>query len=198
MIRALFGGSFDPVHAGHVAVIDVLVRSRLADVVHVVPARQSPFKSAAGAAAGAQRLTMLALALAGRADIVIDDRELRRHGPSYSVDTLSELTAEYPDDSWRLVVGADHVATFGDWQEPERLLSLAEVVVVARGAVDLAPPLAGRALVVADFRHPAVATQLRADLAAGRRPPASLLPPAVADHIAAHGLYGWPSREGTP
>ena len=141
---------------------------------------------------------MLALALSGRADVVIDDRELRRRGPSYSVDTLSELTAEYPDDSWRLVVGADHVATFHDWKDPERLLNLAEAVVVARGAVDLVPPLAGRALLVDDFQHPAVATHLRTDLAAGRRPPASLLPPAVADHIAAHGLYGWPSREGSP
>lgn len=197
MIRALFGGSFDPVHAGHVAVADLLLARGLAEVVHVVPAARSPFKEQADAAAAHHRLQMLELALGGRDAILIDGRELSRPGPSYTVDTLAELAADHPGDAWRLVVGGDHAPTFGRWREPERLLTMAEVVVISRGRLGLDAPLAGRARVIDDFEHPASATDLRRELAAGRRPTASLLPPPVTEYIVAHRLYGWPAAEGT-
>lgn len=196
MIRALFGGSFDPVHAGHVAIVDLLLDRGLADVVHVVPAGQSPFKNPEESAAAAHRLTMLERAMAGRAAVVIDARELSRDGPSYTVDTLSGLRADYPDVAWRLVIGADQAREFARWRQATRLLTMAEVVVIARGPVVLAEPLVDRALVVADFDHPAAATDLRQELAAGRRPGAELLPAAVTDHIVANRLYGWPGGEG--
>jgi len=197
MIRALFGGSFDPVHAGHVAVVDFLLARSLADLVHVVPAGQSPFKELADAAPSRHRLRMLELALAGRGDVLVDDRELSRPGPSYTVDTLAELIADHPGATWRLVVGGDHARTFDRWRDHQRLLSLAEVVVISRGPLVLGSPLAGRARVVDDFDHPAAATDLRRELAAGRRPAAGLLPPAVTEYIVAHRLYGWPAAEGT-
>lgn len=198
MIRALFGGSFDPVHAGHVAIVDLLLGRGLADVVHVVPAGQSPFKPPADTAAADQRLAMLERALAGRAAVVIDARELSREGPSYTVDTLSELRHDHPEAAWRLVIGADQAREFSRWRQAAHLLTMAEVVVIARGPVVLSEPLADRALVIADFDHPAAASDLRRDLAAGRRPAADLLPPAVTDHIVANRLYGWPGGEGTP
>jgi len=192
MIRALFGGSFDPIHAGHVAVVDLLCERGLADVVHVVPARQSPFKAGEGGAPARERLQLVELAFAGHARVVVEVYEIDRPGPAYTIETLTALAVAHPEARWRLVIGADNVADFSRWRDPERLLALAEPVVVARGPIALAPPLAGRALVVSDFAHPASATRVRAELAAGRLPGPDLLPPAVAAAIAARGLYGWP------
>ncbi len=190
MIRALFGGSFDPIHAGHVAVVDLLLARGLADIVHVVPARRSPLKATRCAAGPLVRLRLVELALSDRPQVVVDDREVRRTRPSYTVRTLAELAAEHAGDDWRLVMGADQAVAFARWRQPERLLELAEPVILARGPVQLAAPLAGRALVVADFDHPASASLIRGELAAGRLPGQDLLPAAVAAHIAAEGLYG--------
>ncbi len=193
MIRALFGGSFDPIHAGHVALIRMLVDRGLADRVHVVPAWRSPHKTdRRPGATPAQRLDLVRRACAGLPGVVVEDREVVRGGTSYTVTTLAALAGEDPEARWRLVIGADAAAAFPRWREPERLLALAEVVVVARGAVDLPPLLQGRATVVADFRHPASGTGIRADLAAGVMPGPDRLPPAVATAIARDGLYGWP------
>ena len=193
MIRALFGGSFDPVHAGHVALTVTLLERSLADVVHVAPAGRSPHKTGGPApAAAADRLDLVRLAFAGLDRVIVDDRELARPGPSYTIDTLAELAAEFPADRWRLVMGADQAAAFDRWREPRRVLDLAEPVVIARGPIRLAAPLLERALVVDDFRHPASATAIRADLAAGRLPGPDILPGAVAEAIVRRRLYGWP------
>lgn len=192
MIRALYGGSFDPVHAGHLAVIDTLLTRGLAAMVHVVPAGRSPLKATPPRASGPDRLDLVSLALGGRERVVLDAREVRDGGVQHTVDSLGALSREHPEDRWRLVIGADHVPQFARWRDPERLLEMAEVVVVARGPVTLEPPLTRRTLVVEDFAHPAEATDLRRRLAAGERPGPELLPPRVADLIAARGLYGWP------
>jgi len=197
MIRALYGGSFDPIHAGHVAVARTLLQRGLADRVHVMPASQSPFKPNSNATTGEDRLRLVELALAQEPAVIVEDREIRRAGTSYTVDSLSRLVIEYPDDQWRLVVGADNVADFMRWRDPQRLLSLAEPVVIARGPIDLQPPLE-QALVVDDFQHPATATMIRRELSAGRMPGPELLPTAVADDIIAHGLYGWSGLDPRP
>lgn len=192
MIRALYGGSFDPVHAGHVALVRTLLERGLAEQVHVVPARRSPLKPDDPRAGADERLRLVALAFAGCDGAHVDPREIDRAGPSYTVDTLTELAAEHPDAVWRLVVGADAANDFVRWRDPERLLALARPLVVARGPVTLRPPLVGRADVLGDFHHPASATRIRRDLASGNLPGPELLPPAVAAVITAEGLYGWP------
>lgn len=194
MIRAFFGGSFDPIHAGHLAIIDLLLERRLAAVVHVVPARQAPLRREAAVEPAAVRLELVKVALGEQPQVVVEDLEVNQGGPRYTVATLTRLVAAYPGDRWRLVLGADQAAMFDRWREPQRLLILADPVVVARGPVALAPPLVGRALVVADFAHPATATEIRRLLAAQRIPDPSLLPPAVARRIAAAGLYGFAAR----
>lgn len=198
MIRALYGGSFDPVHAGHLAVVAMLLDRQLADHVHVLPAWRSPLKSLACTIPGSARLQLVRLALAEEKRVSVDDREVLAEAPRFTVDTLAELVADHPDDRWRLVVGADHVPVFGRWHRPERLLELAELVVVARGPVELTPLLRGRAVVVDDFDHPAVSTRIRRELAAGRLPGPDVLPESVAAAIVAGGLYGWTDPKESP
>jgi len=191
VIRALLGGSFDPVHCGHVAIVDRLLADGLADHVHVVPAARSPHKDAAVAPAAA-RLAMVRLAMAGRRQVTVEDLEVVRGGASFTLDTLTALMARHAGDAWRLVIGSDNLPDLTAWREPAHLLTLAELLVVARQGWDGAlPPIAGRraVVVVDDFAHPASATAVRRELAAGRLP-RELLPEAVADHILAAGLYG--------
>lgn len=184
MIRAVFGGSFDPVHDGHLAMARAVLAAGLADRVCVVVAGRSPHKPSP-AAAGAHRLAMVRLAFADWPAVDIADLELRRRGPSYTVDTLEALAAAHPGDVLRLVLGADQYRALPDWRRPERVRELAEPIVLARGGDRAAP---GAVHVLADFDAPVSSSAIRAMLAEGRRPD-GLVPPPVARYIASHRLY---------
>ncbi len=190
MIRAVFGGSFDPFHNGHLALVRALLDRRLADEVLVVPACRAPGKPEPVAPA-ADRLAMCRAALAGLAGVEVRDDEIVRGGVSYSVDTLEALAAVAPDVALRLVVGDDALAGFHRWRRPERILELARLLVFARrGAASAVPPgIAAAVDRVADFDMPVASTDLRRRLARGERP-VDLLPAGVLDHIARRGLYG--------
>jgi nicotinate-nucleotide adenylyltransferase len=190
MIRALCGGTYDPFHSGHRALIHHLLAGGYAEAVHVVPARRSPHREAPVASAR-HRLAMARAAIASLDGAVVDARELERAEPSYTVETLEELVAEHPEDAWRLVIGSDQIDAFLRWRRPHRLLELAELLVVARDGWrgDLPADLADRAVAVTDFDHPARASEIRARIGRGEWPVA-LLPEAVARYIRDHGLYG--------
>lgn len=189
MIRALYGGSFDPFHEGHLAVVRRLLDGGLCDHVHVVPAGRSPFKAAAEAPAE-HRLAMARAALDGIPRTSVDDRETRRDGPSWTVTTLAELAAEHPGDAWRLVMGADAAAGLPRWRAPERLLRLARPLILARrGQAVPGWAVEADAVVIRDFDEPAAATEIRRRLAAGETSGLPLPAPVLA-HILAHGLYG--------
>ena len=191
MIRGLFGGSFDPVHNGHVAMVRHVLTQRLVDHVVVVPARRSPLKDGTGAPA-ADRLEMVRLALAGLGGVTVDPREITRPGASWTIETLRALTTEHPQDAWRLVVGADNLADFPRWREPEALLALAELLVMPRRGMALLRPVgcAPERFHVADgFDHPVSSTGIRAKLGRGELPVGDL-PAVVVAHIRARGLYG--------
>ena len=193
MIRGLLGGSFDPVHNGHLAMVDHVLAHGLVDHVVVVPARLSPHKDADGAPI-ADRLAMVALAFAGRKRVTVDPRETTRDGPSYTVDTLRALAAEHPGDGWRLIIGADNLPGLPRWREAPAILALAEVVVLPRGGAEPRIPEGldpARFRLASGFDEPVSSTGIRAMLAAGDLP-ARDLPAAVAAHIRAHGLYGLP------
>jgi len=191
MIRAVLGGSFDPPHDGHVAMARRVLADGLADHVHVFPAAVSPLKDAAAATA-TDRLAMTELAFAEVTGTTVDGRELARSGPSYTIDTLRELVAEYPGDSWRLVLGADLLTQFPAWRDHGGLLALAPLVVLARrgAGTDLPEGVpADRVRIVSGFDEPVSSTGIRAILAAGRLPERGLAA-AVAAHIRRRGLYG--------
>jgi nicotinate-nucleotide adenylyltransferase len=195
VILGVLGGSFDPVHTGHVAMVEHVLRHRLADHVLVIPNRQSPWREAP-LAGPHDRLAMCRLAFADPSQVTVDGREIAGPTPSFTVETLAELAQERPTDRLRLVIGGDHLATFRQWREPERILSLAELIVLDRGglaggeaarvAADLPPD---RLVAAPPFDQAVSASAVRGMLAAGDRPGALLLPPAVAAYIEAHCLY---------
>ncbi|MGB0721311.1 MAG: nicotinate-nucleotide adenylyltransferase [Gammaproteobacteria bacterium] len=127
----MFGGTFDPVHHGHLR-LAVELRERLgACQVHLIPNALPPHR-ARPTVSGADRLALLGAALEGEDALLADGRELERPGPSYSIDTLSELASEYPDRPLCLVVGNDAFAGLDRWHRWREIPSIAHIVVASR------------------------------------------------------------------
>lgn len=129
----VFGGSFDPVHLGHLWIAEAAREALQLQEVRWLPAAQSPLKPNGPVATGPQRLSMLQLALAGAEGHVIDDRELRRGAVSYTIDTVLELCDELPGADLMLIIGSDSLATMRQWHRPEALLQKIVLAVVQRG-----------------------------------------------------------------
>jgi len=136
---AIYGGSFDPVHIGHLWVAQNCAEKLKLDQVIFMPAATSPLKPSGPVASNDDRLMMLRLALGGQqsasdgAALLVDDRELRRGGKSYTIDTVEGMKRERPDDELFLLVGSDAFAAIGQWHRPEDLLSTITPVVFRRG-----------------------------------------------------------------
>ena len=183
----LFGGTFDPVHHGHLMVAQVARETlRLAEL-RFVPAGIQPFKAGERVAPAADRVAMLRLALAGVPGMGVETCEVEREGPSYTVDTLRTLEAREPGESFILLLGADAARDVPRWREADEVLRRAKVAVLTRpGYEALSAPWVSAVVPV-----PALdlsATDLRRRAAAGR----SLryfVPDAVANYVAARGLY---------
>ena len=114
----IFGGSFDPVHNGHVLVARAALEELSLDRLFIVPAARSPFKPEQQPAAADVRLRLLRLAFAGENRCELDTQELDRDGVSYSIDTLDEYTNRYPEAKLHYLIGADHVPTFHSGARP--------------------------------------------------------------------------------
>jgi nicotinate-nucleotide adenylyltransferase len=183
----LFGGSFDPVHHGHLIVGQVAAEILGLEALRFVPAREQPFKRGRHAAPSEARTAMLELALSGYPMFQVERAELDRPGPSYTVDTLRDLRAREPGREFALLVGSDAAAELSGWHEAAEVGKLAEIVVFARPGSDVpVSPLIRRVI-----RVPAVdisATEIRRRVRDGR----SIrywVPDAVAEYITRHQLY---------
>jgi len=189
MKLGIYGGSFDPVHLGHLLVAQATIEELGLDKLFFVPAAQSPFKPEHKPAPDAARLQWLRLALAGKTDCEIDDQEIRRGGISYTIDTLRDYAKKFPNAKLFYLIGADNAAKLNEWREPAALANLAEFVAVPRpgGANPIFPaPFRGRAL--QGFPFAVSSSQIRARVQAGL-PLENLVPPAVAEAIRAAHLY---------
>jgi nicotinate-nucleotide adenylyltransferase len=185
----LFGGSFDPVHLGHLLVAQAAVEGLGLDRLFFIPAAQSPFKPESKPAPAAARLQWLRLALAGREDCEIDEQEIRRGGISYAVDTVRDYAKRFPQAKLFYLVGADNVAKLNEWREAGELARLAEFVVIPRPgepAMEFPEPFRGQAL--KGFPFGVSSSEIRARVKAGL-PVEALVPPAVAEAIRAAKLY---------
>ncbi|TWU42319.1 nicotinate (nicotinamide) nucleotide adenylyltransferase [Novipirellula artificiosorum] len=129
----LFGGSFDPVHLGHLWIAESAIESLGLDQVRWIPAALSPLKPNGPVASDQDRLEMLRLAISGSEKHVIDDREVRRGDVSYTVDTVVQLQSEFPIDDFYLIIGSDSLATIRQWYQSRKLLEKILLAVVQRG-----------------------------------------------------------------
>jgi nicotinate-nucleotide adenylyltransferase len=200
----LFGGAFDPPHGAHVALARAAVEQLRLDRLHITPTghawhRPQPLSPAA------DRLAMCRLAFDGLPKVVVDDRELRRPGPTYTIDTLTELRALYPDAELFLQIGADQATAFHSWKRADQIVRLATLSIAVRadwmhaeGVLDLHNSLPGvtidptRVRVLQLPAMPHSATEIRRLAAAGQRVDHLVAAP-VAGYIAEHHLYQPPA-----
>jgi nicotinate-nucleotide adenylyltransferase len=197
----LFGGTFDPPHAGHLIVAQDAALALGLDRILFIPAAQPPHKRAAAVTAAAVRVRMLELAVAEDGRFGIDRLELERGGASYTVDTLRALHGAHPGVQLTLLMGADQYAEFPTWREPDEIRRLARLAVLMRGGAtgpeaeasgSWRPSLsemAGGVLSVAVTRIDISSTAVRRRVAEGL-PIRYLVPPAVERFIFENRLYG--------
>ena len=190
-IIALFGGTFDPVHHGHLHMARTAVERLGLDEVRFLPCWISPHKLDRMPAPAADRLEMLRLATAGLPWAVVDDFETRRGGPSFSYQTAEAMKEKYPDTRLFWIMGGDQWAAIDHWAEPDRLAACVEFIVFTRGG-----PLAqhtGFRVHPLVAEHPASASAIREALSRGAVDH-EWLDGRVARWIAGRGLYHQASR----
>jgi len=185
----LFGGSFDPVHLGHLLVAQAAREELGLDRLFFIPAAQSPFKPDTTPTSSGERLRLLCLALAGKTWCEIDEQELQRGGVSYTINTLRDYHQRFPEAKIFYLIGGDHVQKLPSWREAEQLARLADFVVVPRpgqAEIPFPAPFHGRAL--KGFPLGVSSSQIRARVKAGE-PIDHLVPATVGEAIRAAGLY---------
>ena len=129
----IYGGTFDPVHLGHLLLAEHCREQHQLDQVWFLPAARNPHKADSAPATGKHRIAMLNFAIAGMPEFSVCDVELQREGASYTVDTLAGIHEQQPDDELFFLMGEDSLTDLPRWREPERILELATIVAVNRG-----------------------------------------------------------------
>ncbi len=197
MRLGIFGGTFDPVHYGHLLLAETCRQDLSLDEVRFIPAGCPPHKPDADISDGHARADMLKLAVSGYPEFTVDRRELRRTGPSFTVDTLIEFAAEFSESELFFLMAADSLKDIPTWREPERIAELASIVAVNRPGLpaptdaqvrDWVGDLAHRITVVRMPGADLSATELRARGRSGKGL-RFLTPRAVEAFIEQHNVY---------
>ena len=195
----LFGGSFNPIHEGHLYLARSVRRCMRLDGVLLMPTGEAPHKSSAEYASAADRLAMCRIAAKRRPWMTVSDYEIAKGGKSYTVETLRHLRQTVPDTRWTLMIGSDMLLSFDRWHCWQEILSLAALCAVSRETGDL-PALAECAeglraecpdaeITVLNLpAHPVSSTQIRSNLQ-NNADCSCLLPQNVVQYIRKHGLY---------
>ena len=179
----LFGGSFDPVHLGHLLVAQAACEELELERLFFILAAQSPFKPASQPAPPEVRLRMLRLALAGKSNCEIDEQEIRRGGISFTIDTARSYKDRFPEAELFYLIGADHVPTLPKWRESEELARFVQFVVIPRPGetpTSLPPPF--RIQILVGWPLQVSSSQIRERAHSGL-PIEHLLPPGVGEVI---------------
>ncbi len=184
----ILGGTFDPPHYGHLTIAETAIRKLKLKEVIFVPAKTPPHKSEEEISSRRDRLAMLKLAVAGKERIHISEIEFERQGPSYTVDTLTELQREYPDDEFYFLIGADNISEMESWHQPERIFEMVNVVAAGRPGFSAAGKFAGMIesfdMKPVNISSTMIREKVRADLSIS-----GLLPAAVEEYILKRNLY---------
>ena len=198
MRLGILGGTFDPVHFGHLLLAETCRQQLGLSQVRLIPAGQPPHKPQQKITDGHARADMLSFAVAGYPEFIVDRREIRRNGPSWTVETLTELHSEFPDAELFFLMGADSVQSILTWREPQRIAELAWIVACNRPgcepltdeeiARDFDPNIAKRIVNVSIPGTDLSATELRDRVrrGIGLR---FMTPRAVEAYIQQNGLY---------
>lgn len=194
----ILGGTFDPIHLGHLALAQGVQHLVGLDRVIFLPNRQPPHKLGRPVTPAAHRLEMVRLAIAGNPRFEVSDLELQREGPSYTIDTVRALRAAYPDWELAFLVGMDSLLEITTWREYETLLGLIDLLVVNRPGFPtsegeemlrrLGPELSRRIRLL-EVPGVAVASRDLRALAGAGYPLRYLVPDAVDEYLRAHRLY---------
>ena len=192
----VLGGTFDPVHNGHLAIARALRAALNLDKIVWVPAGRPPHKQGQIVSSDDDRLAMLEAALAGSPSDVISRVDLDRGGPSYTADMLEILAREHAPASLVFLMGEDSLRDLPTWHDPERILRHAELAVAARPGIaadleeiaSVISAIRGRVRLVSTPEIPISSSDVRKRVRAGETI-AGLVPASVADYIARHGLY---------
>lgn len=196
----VFGGTFDPPHVGHLIVARDVVEALRLDRMLMVPAARPPHKGSDGATPSPAevRLEMLRAAVADDPLLDVEDMELRREGPSYTVDTLEALRERHPHDALHMVIGVDQLAGLATWRRPEAVARLARLAVLARAGADpraVDPGVKVPFDVVPVTRVDVSSTAIRHRVRDGRSV-RYLVPEAVSRIIEREGLYAHAAAVG--
>jgi nicotinate-nucleotide adenylyltransferase len=193
-VVGILGGTFDPIHAGHLAAAEELRDRAGLDEVWLMPNALPPHRSPPAASA-ADRLAMVRLAIAGRPGLRASDLEVRRGGISYTIDTVDEVRREFPDRRFAWLIGSDQARAIRQWKEPDRLLAGVDFIVFNRPGVtvlkDELTPFgfsAPRTRLVT-VTTPSIAAHEIREALRSRRPVDELLSAAVRTYIEERGLY---------
>lgn len=191
MRLGLFGGTFDPLHVGHLIVAQDAIAALRLDRVLLIPAGIPPHKAGMAVTPGDARLEMLRLATRDDHRFSVETLELERDGPSYSVDTAQALRERYPDDELFLLIGADQYREIATWREPARLAGLVRIGVLARAGLGEVVATEGtpvEAVSVPVTRVDISSTSIRQRVKTGQSV-RYLVPAVVEEYIGKHKLY---------
>lgn len=197
MKTAMFGGSFDPIHLGHVSLAHAFTERLGLDRVLIVPTCIPPHKIKKTSVTPRQRLEMCRLAFEGEEGYEVSDIEIRREGASYTYLTLTELKELYPQDELYLITGADMFMTIHRWKEPQIIFRLATICGVPRNNEDISGlekqaeflhTLGARTEILDAGIMTVSSTEIRERISRGQDI-SSLVPPAVEDYIYQNKLY---------
>ena len=199
----IFGGTFNPIHIGHLTIAEEARLALKLDRVVFIPSGESYFKDPAQIASQADRLEMTRLACAGRYEV--SDLEIRRQGPSYTSVTCEELRAAHPEDRLFLILGADSVMEIERWRDPQAIFDAVEVIAFTRGgseADDLRAQAArlraryrARIRIISVFSLPVSSSDIRRWIRQGHAF-RHLVTEPVYRYIVERGLYGCEGRDG--
>jgi nicotinate-nucleotide adenylyltransferase len=194
----VLGGTFDPIHNGHLGIADAACRELGLDRVLFVPARDPWQKGLRDVTPAHDRFEMVKLAISGHSRYDISRVDLQRYGPSYTVDTLSDLKCELGAGAeLYFILGMDALGGLPDWREPERIVQMCRVVVAKRPGVDIIdlkalearlPGISGRVVLINNDLYDINSTGIRRSVADGHSI-SGLVPDAVALYILENGLY---------
>lgn len=187
----IFGGTFDPIHTGHILIAVAALRQFRLDTIVFVPAKRSPHKPKSVFAPAEHRVQMVRKAIRGHSSFTISDVEVQREGLSYTVDTLESIQHLYPGSRLFLLLGSDNIRSFDAWKNPKRITRMASLVVYRRWGYDLTARMLSRwsARVLEGPEIFISSTLIRKKVSSGRTIQ-HLVPPAVERYITNHNLYG--------